>query len=206
MKKLLLTILMAGAVFAAFGAAHLTTHTSGGYYFMFDATETVYVLGSTAGIAAFGYYYIDNPTVLIAGNMATGTVGNFQAGDTIGIWIQNFPDLNNGREIQNIYTSSNTGNSTYLLANLTTLSIDAYLATIDIWQYPDNSGGKSGNPLQNLGSKSFQFGISRQNIWIEGEDDDDEPNGAPLPGVLMALVIGGGFAFGRKYLKNKVKK
>jgi len=210
-KQLLLTCLIAGAAFVTFGAAHLITDMSGSY-FIFDQAETVYVLGDTSRLSAFGYYYINNPTVLIAGDYASGTIGSFQAGDAIGIWMTNKPDATNGREIVYTYTTSNTGIAGTITDNsILTLAPDVYLATIDIWEWNDNSGGKSGKPPTVMSQKSFQFGISRKEMWTEEEgyfaslDDDELITGQPLPDVMKALAIIG-CAFIGKRLRNKMKK
>jgi len=92
-----------------YGMGCTFTFTSDGSYGLLFGSDTDY-FHPGAGVTAFGYYFLDDPANWISGTLSgntsdyfsghpelsmgttidtnTGLLGNFNAGDTIGIWIQ----------------------------------------------------------------------------------------------------------------------
>ena len=215
MKKVLLAVcLMGNAAFASFADVQINfgwatgafghesmalsfTFTSDGSYGIafgerFDADEWRQ-WDSVPTIDAFGYYFLSDPTTLIAASFTgnnsdyfasvydfeylvdtdTGFLGNFNAGDTIGVWA-----LMDGM----IETSTDIG-----------LGISPYFVTLIDWvSWPEVNPGYFG-----LGNS--MMGPYMQVIEMAN------PSGQPLPGVIAALAIGGCAFLGRK-LRNRVKK
>ena len=182
---------MAGAAFASFGAVQYNyvgnpgsiLKQSDGMYFTFDANTSLFaptfVDGAqhqkTHNVVAFGYYFLDNPANLIAGDFSTGHLGNFKAGDMIGYWVQStgIDNINAG-----IYTTTKTGIDEHVFYN-----------------------GFYNGKFYFIGLRSDSIGnYAAGFIFVEGTP----PAGEPLPGVIAALAIGGCAFLGMK-LKNRVK-
>ena len=117
MKKTVLAVcLMAGTTLASFGAVqcNFLDPWMEGYdqsYYTFDANGAVNFSFENSiakdTIIKFGYYFLDNPEQLFAGDLATGYLGDFKVGDAIGIWIEN--DGSSWNITPGIYTTTYTG-------------------------------------------------------------------------------------------------
>jgi len=223
MKKLLLAAsLMASAVFSSFAGVVVNENPwHGGNAFTFTFTESGDYglqffwesITTPSEIHAFGYYFVDNPTNLIAGsftsdthsyyneinngivlggNVATvdaniGNLGSFKAGDTIGLWILTSRDFYG----DNIFmTSSDTG----LAAHTYTL------CCVEAGDYTFENGYPIGNPQDSYAFYQAHFYYDRTFIRFV-----QNPHGEPLPGVLAALAIGGAIVAGKR-MKSKIRK
>ena len=193
MKKIMLTMcLMAGAIFAHAQTAapyesvgmkssynsnygweqRYTFQTSGSYGI---GLRTSY---PKENVVAFGYYYLSNPSKLIAGNVESGYLGSFNAGDAIGLWFE-IKAEKNGKTVEGFFSTTDVGQKTIF-------GISSY------------SGDEGAFAWAGINSAigyvaSYYF------------TNTAAPVGEPLPGVMAALAVGGcAFLIGRK-LKNRAK-
>ena len=116
------------------------------------------------------------------GDMKTGLLGEFSAGDKIVLWVET--------------TSANGKKETFTIYSPTTHDSDIWMLSESgdsiIFNWGDfgvDYGKKSQNAINPPG---FQFAISTK----------APPSGQPLPGIIATLLVGGGAVF---YLKKRKK-
>jgi hypothetical protein len=116
------------------------------------------------------------------GDMKTGVLGEFSAGDKIVLWVET--------------TSANGKKETFTMYSPTTQDSDIWMLSKSgdsiIFNWGDfgvDYGKKSQNAINPAG---FQFAIST----------NAPPSGQPLPGIIATLLVGGGTVF---YLKKRKK-
>ena len=116
------------------------------------------------------------------GDMKTGVLGEFSAGDKIVLWVET--------------TSANGKKETFTMYSPTTQDSDIWMLSKSgdsiIFNWGDfgvDYGKKSQNAINPAG---FQFAITT----------NAPPSGQPLPGIIATLLVGGGTVF---YLKKRKK-
>ena len=116
------------------------------------------------------------------GDMKTGVLGEFSAGDKIVLWVET--------------TSADGKKETFTMYSPTTQDSDIWMLSKSgdsiIFNWGDfgvDYGKKSQNAINPAG---FQFAISTK----------APPSGQPLPGIIATLLVGGGTVF---YLKKRKK-
>ncbi|MBR2509554.1 MAG: hypothetical protein IKB71_07375 [Lentisphaeria bacterium] len=116
------------------------------------------------------------------GDMKTGVLGEFSAGDKIVLWVET--------------TSANGKKETFTMYSPTTQDSDIWMLSKSgesiIFNWGDfgvDYGKKSQNAINPAG---FQFAISTK----------APPSGQPLPGIIATLLVGSGAVF---YLKKRKK-
>ena len=116
------------------------------------------------------------------GDMKTGMLGEFSAGDKIVLWVET--------------TSANGKKETFTMYSPTTQDSDIWMLSKSgdsiIFNWGDfgvDYGAKSQNAINPAG---FQFAIST----------NAPTSGQPLPGLIATLLVGGGTVF---YLKKRKK-
>ena len=116
------------------------------------------------------------------GNMKTGVLGEFSAGDKIVLWVET--------------TSANGKKETFTMYSPTTQDSDIWMLSKSgdsiIFNWGDfgvDYGKKSQNAINPAG---FQFAIST----------NAPTSGQPLPGIIATLLVGSGTVF---YLKKRKK-
>ena len=116
------------------------------------------------------------------GDMKTGVLGEFSAGDKIVLWVET--------------TSANGKKETFTMYSPTTQDSDIWMLSESgdsiIFNWGDfgvDYGKKSQNAINPAG---FQFAIST----------NAPPSGQPLPGIIATLLVGGGSLI---YLKKRKK-
>ena len=116
------------------------------------------------------------------GDMKTGVLGEFSAGDKIVLWVET--------------TSANGKKETFTMYSPTTQDSDIWMLSKSgdsiIFNWGDfgvDYGKKSQNAINPAG---FQFAIST----------NAPTSGQPLPGIIATLLVGGGTVF---YLKKRKK-
>ena len=116
------------------------------------------------------------------GDMKTGVLGEFSAGDKIVLWVET--------------TSADGKKETFTMYSPTTQDSDIWMLSESgdsiIFNWGDfgvDYGNKSQNAINPAG---FQFAITT----------NAPPSGQPLPGIIATLLVGGGTVF---YLKKRKK-
>ena len=116
------------------------------------------------------------------GDMKTGVLGEFSAGDKIVLWVET--------------TSANGKKETFTMYSPTTQDSDIWMLSESgdsiIFNWGDfgvDYGNKSQNAINPAG---FQFAITT----------NAPPSGQPLPGIIATLLVGSGTVF---YLKKRKK-
>jgi len=166
-----------------------------GYYYVNGPNAGQMIAG--AFVDGNNHSYSDIPSSYFSGynmdGMYTvdsnlGYLGDFNAGDTIGLWIiSSRPDYVYGVGEEALITSSFMTGFANAFEGLCSVcnNVGEY--------YGDNS------------YEFFQGHFQADRTFFRFINGVDNPNGQPLPGVIAALAIGGAAFIGKK-LKKNVKK
>ena len=148
-------------------------------------TTTVNVLPT---LKDYGWY---NLTTGEVGSLANGTVGVFNAGDKIGIWMDYDGD---------VYTSTENSGIAGAKFGYAYQNNGLYCVHRGSYWVNKSDGSDNNSGRGNIENKShYEYQIATVDI-------PPAPSGQPLPGALATLLIGGATLFGGKAASRKNKK